>query len=148
MITRLVPLFFALWVGNIVGTSIAQTYRLDNKYNHSITPVVLKMIDVESGRNPRAKSKKGAMGLLQLMPSTARKYAVDPYNPKENIEGGIRALKEELERFGNLSLALAAYNCGSPRVLSAIKLARSNRYEDIEYYLPLETQKYVKKILS
>lgn len=79
------------------------------------------VIWAESRCNPRAVSPKGAQGLMQLMPATARQYAVaDPFDPLQNITGGARYLRDLLQMFaGNLELALAAYNAGPRSVLDA-----------------------------
>lgn len=78
--------------------------------------LVHAVIEVESNYQPRARSRKGAKGLMQLMPATARRYAVrDPYDPRANIEAGVRHLKDLLSRF-DLRLALAAYNAGEANV--------------------------------
>jgi soluble lytic murein transglycosylase-like protein len=99
--------------------------------------LVRAVIQVESAYHERARSPKGAMGLMQLMPATARQYAVDnPYDPASNIEGGIRHLKSLLERF-TPALALAAYNAGEAAVL---------RFHGIPPYP--ETQNYVSRILQ
>ncbi len=76
------------------------------------------VIVVESGFNPRAVSKRGAIGLMQLMPATATRFGIsDSYDPRQNVTAGARYLKFLLDRFGqNVSLALAAYNAGEEAV--------------------------------
>jgi soluble lytic murein transglycosylase-like protein len=104
---------------------------------HVSPKVVHAVIKAESNYQERARSRKGAMGLMQLMPETARRYAlVDPYEPRGNIEAGIKHLKSLLDRFA-LPLALAAYNAGENAVL---------RYGGIPPYP--ETQDYVRRVLS
>jgi soluble lytic murein transglycosylase-like protein len=79
--------------------------------------LVRAVIQVESAYQERARSRKGAMGLMQLMPETARQYAVaDPYDPQSNIEAGIKHLKGLIDRLPRLELALAAYNAGEAAV--------------------------------
>ncbi|MEM7490154.1 MAG: lytic transglycosylase domain-containing protein [Pseudomonadota bacterium] len=72
----------------------------------------LRLVRQESGWNPSAVSHKGALGLAQLMPGTARQLGVDPRNPKENLDGGARYLAMQYRKFGSWRLALAAYNAG------------------------------------
>lgn len=98
--------------------------------------LVHAVIKVESGYQPQARSPKGAMGLMQLMPATARFYSVrDPYDPIANIEAGTKHLKMLLDRF-EVSLALAAYNAGEAAV---------ERFRGIPPYP--ETQNYVRQVM-
>jgi soluble lytic murein transglycosylase-like protein len=101
--------------------------------------LVQAMIQVESGYNHRARSDKGAMGLMQLMPATASLYRVDdPYDPEENVRGGTRYLRHLVDRFpGRLDLAVAAYNAGPSAV---------ERYGGIPPYR--ETLDYVRRVLA
>src|SRR5688572_12157475 len=99
--------------------------------------LVKAVIQVESGFQPRARSHKGAMGLMQLMPGTARRFeARTPYDPASNIEAGTKYLSKLLGEF-NLPLALAAYNAGEAAV---------RRFGGIPPYA--ETQAYVARILK
>jgi soluble lytic murein transglycosylase-like protein len=105
---------------------------------HGISPELVRaVIQAESGFNPRAVSPKGAMGLMQLMPATARDLGVEnPFHPGENIRAGVAYLARLLSRFKqNVELALAAYNAGPHRV---------DQYDGVPPYR--ETQAYVKKI--
>jgi soluble lytic murein transglycosylase-like protein len=89
---------------------------LQEASRHEIDPALVKaIIMAESGYNPNAVSKKGAQGLMQLMPSTAEALGVeDAFNPEQNISGGVRYFKQLVNRFdGDVKLALAAYNAGS-----------------------------------
>ena len=106
---------------------------------HGVNPMLVQaLIQVESNYRPRATSNKGAMGLMQLMPSTARQYQVrNPYDPKANIAAGVKHLKSLLDRLGTVDLALAAYNAGE----GAVK-----KFNGIPPYR--ETRDYVARILS
>src|SRR5262245_34481180 len=96
-----------------------EPYVLQYSNQHSLRPELVRaVIQVESGYNPRALSVKGAMGLMQLMPETARMLGVHrPYDPEQNIRGGTRYLRLLLDKYdGSEELALAAYNAGSGAV--------------------------------
>ena len=85
-----------------------------------VSPTLLEALVWEESRwNPKAVSPKGAIGLSQLMPGTARELGVDPHDPLANLSGGARYLKMQLDRFGDLELALAAYCAGPEKVAAA-----------------------------
>src|SRR4029450_10179715 len=92
--------------------------KVSAKYNVS-PDVVAAVIEAESEFNPRAVSRRGARGLMQLMPKTAKTLGLDaPFDPRENIEAGVRHLRALMDRFGdNLPLVLAAYNAGEVAVI-------------------------------
>ena len=107
---------------------------------HSVDPnLVRAVVKVESNFNPNAVSRKGAMGLMQLMPSTARQLKVkNPFDPEQNVDAGVRQLKQLLESYGgDVKLTLAAYNAGAGAV------ARSS---GVPHYA--ETQNYVRRITN
>ena len=107
---------------------------------HSIDSALIRaVIRAESNFNHRAVSRKGAQGLMQLMPATIWRLSVgDAFDPHENIGAGVRYLRQLLDQFqGDLTLALAAYNAGENAVL---------RYRGVPPYQ--ETREYVKKVLS
>lgn len=95
----------------------------------------LRLVNQESRFNPRARSHKGAIGLAQLMPFTARKLGVNPHDPYENLDGGARYLAQQYRTFKSWRLALAAYNAGPEAV---------RKYGGVPPYS--ETRKYVRKI--
>ena len=97
----------------------------------------LKLIKAESNWDLDAVSPKGAIGLTQLMPATARILGVNPHDPHQNLEGGARYLAEQYERFSSWRLALAAYNAGPGAV---------EKYNGVPPYK--ETQNYIRRILG
>jgi soluble lytic murein transglycosylase len=106
---------------------------------HSVDADLIRaVIKTESDFNAAARSNKGAMGLMQLMPDTARLLnVVDAFDPGENVEGGVRHLRMLLDRYqGNLELSLAAYNAGSAAV---------EKHQGIPPFA--ETQEYVRRVL-
>ncbi|MDR3764865.1 MAG: transglycosylase SLT domain-containing protein [Acidobacteriota bacterium] len=123
-----------------VSSSEIDKFIAEAAARHKVDPnLVRAVIKVESNYNPRALSNKGAMGLMQLMPATARMYDVrNPFDAHENVEAGVRHLKGLLQNFnGNVPLTLAAYNAGEGAV---------QRNGGIPPYT--ETRNYVHRITS
>jgi soluble lytic murein transglycosylase-like protein len=114
----------------VLVRQLAPTYRLD-------PDLVLAVIQVESNFNPQALSPKQAQGLMQLIPATAKRFDVaDPYDPHQNLRGGMAYLRWLLDRFqGDLKLALAGYNAGEGAV---------ERHGGVPPYA--ETQEYVRRV--
>lgn len=117
------------------GSMVSLTAKL-----HGLDPALLHaVVTVESGYNPKALSRKGAAGLMQLMPETARRYSVSNiWDPRQNLNGGARYLRDLLAMFNNnLTLALAAYNAGEGAVVQ-----HGNRIPPYP-----ETRNYVPRVL-
>jgi len=148
-----------------VETDVTVIYDIPSKFRHKkehlfhpiilqeasryeIDPALVKaIIMAESGYNPRAISKKGAKGLMQLMPSTAEALGVeDIFNPEQNISGGVRYFRQLVNRFGgDVKLALAAYNAGSQKVrhYQGVPPYKSTHYyieKVFKYYQKYKTQ--------
>ncbi len=105
---------------------------------YGISPSLLAAVArAESGLNPRAVSKAGAQGLMQLMPSTASGLGVDPFSPAEAVDGAARLLSSYLNEYGSVETALAAYNAGPGAVA---------RYGGVPPYS--ETQAYIRRVMS
>lgn len=122
----------AAWTSTAVDGLIDEVAK-----RHDVDPnLVRAMIKAESNFNTRAVSRKGAIGLMQLMPATARELKVNPYDPAQNIDGGVRHMKSLLEKNnGDVALSLAAYNAGQGAV---------ERHGGVPNYK--ETKSYVRKI--
>ncbi len=125
---------------NSYSTNKYDRHIIEASKKHGVSfPLLKAIINVESDFNPKAVSKAGALGLMQIMPENIRRLRIrDPFNPRENIMGGTRYLKELLQRYnGKLPLVLAAYNAGPTMV---------DRYNGIP---PIkETQNYVRKVMK
>ena len=118
---------------NATHLSIARL--MAQKHNIPVD-LFLRLIQQESGWNEKAVSHKGAISLTQLMPETAKLLGVDPYDVRQNLDGGARYLATQYKRFRNWRLALAAYNAGPEAVA---------KYRGVPPYQ--ETQNYVRRIL-
>jgi len=130
--TRSVPSSLPPQEVNRLVKETAERVRVDPQLVHAI-------IKVESEYDPNAVSRRGAMGLMQLIPATARRFGVEnPFDPQQNIEGGVTYLKYLLDIFGgDLALSLAAYNAGENSVL------RTGRIPSFP-----ETRNYVRKVTT
>lgn len=125
-----VPQYAGSYRGPFLETARAAAVR------HSVpADLFLRLIQQESGWNPNARSVKGALGLAQLMPDTARGLGVDPLIPAQNLDGGARYLRAQYDTFGTWRLALAAYNAGPGAVA---------QYRGVPPFA--ETQNYVRVI--
>ncbi len=146
----------SLVIINVPGTVPRRTTNVNPTHRKQFAPMVSTVaketgldpallhavITVESGYNPKARSPKGAAGLMQLMPETARRYKVtDIWDPRQNVSGGARYLRDLLAMFNNnMGLALAAYNAGETAVIQ-----HGNRippYPETRSYVPRVMQHY------
>ncbi|SDC17006.1 lytic transglycosylase domain-containing protein [Ruegeria marina] len=122
------------YVGKYKGEYLQMAREAARRHNVP-EDLFLRLVQQESGWNPHAKSHKGALGLAQLMPETARGLGVDPHNPYQNLDGGARYLSRQYSKFKSWRLALAAYNAGPEAV---------TRHGGVPPYE--ETRNYVKAI--
>lgn len=125
-----VPAYTGSYRGQYVDVARAAARR-----NRVPEDLFLRLVQQESAWNPNARSHKGALGLAQLMPQTARGLGVDPSDVAQNLDGGARYLRQQYDKFGTWRLALAAYNAGPGAV---------ERFNGVPPYA--ETQNYVKVI--
>ncbi|MEX0276286.1 MAG: lytic transglycosylase domain-containing protein [Ruegeria sp.] len=126
--------FSKRYTGNYKGQFLTHARNAARQHNVP-EELFLRLVQQESGWNPHAVSHKGALGLAQLMPQTARLLGVDPHDPIQNLEGGARYLSWQYRKFKSWRLALAAYNAGPKAV---------EKYDGVPPYA--ETQNYVKVI--
>jgi len=126
------PKFSAKYRGQYLNAA-----RVAARRNGVPEDLFLRLISQESGWNPKARSHKGAIGLAQLMPATARLLKVNPHDPSQNLDGGARYLSQQYRTFRSWRLALAAYNAGPQAV---------KKYGGVPPYK--ETQGYVAAILG
>jgi hypothetical protein len=134
------PNYKQLAQGRVVTSAAIDKAIQDAAAKHNVDPnLVRALVKVESNFNPSAVSRKGAMGLMQLMPATARELKVsNPFDPAQNVDAGVRHLKGLLNNFnGDVSLSLAAYNAGQGAV---------QRNRGVPPYA--ETRNYVRRITS
>ena len=116
--------------------------------------IIRAIIDTESKGNPKAKSSKGATGLMQLMPGTAEDLGVDPLDPVKNIDGGTRYYNQMKKQFPDMKVALAAYNWGPGNMAKAVakveKKGQKPTWQNILKYnsVPTETEEYVKRVIK
>lgn len=129
----------AVKTASFTSRAAIDRYISTNAQAQRIDPALIEaIIESESGFDPNATSRAGARGLMQLMPQTAAGLGVtDPYDAAQNVRGGTRYLRTLLDRFGDVELAVAAYNAGPGAV---------ERYGGVPPYA--ETQRYVRNVLA
>jgi hypothetical protein len=134
---------------------IVSTQKELKNYIQSQDPIIRAIIKAESNADYKAKSSKGAIGLMQLMPQTAKALGVkNRYDPIDNIEGGKKYYQQNLEKFKDKKLALAAYNWGPGNTQKAINQLKKKKipinWENIieNIFVPKETRDYVNKVLK
>ncbi len=149
LVAQIVPDEVPILDDPVLLPAVASTFQVPPEYlalieqaaaRHGVdAKLVRAVIQVESAYRAEARSRKGAMGLMQLMPDTARRFSVkNPYDPRANIEGGIAYLRFLLDRFEpDITLALAAYNAGEAAV---------EKFRGIPPYA--ETRNYVQAVLK
>jgi hypothetical protein len=115
-----------------------------------LPPIMQAVVKTESNFNHRAVSKVGAQGLAQLMPANSKKLGIkDPFDPVQNLNGGLKLLQEAFDQYKDPRIAIAVYNAGAPAIERAIKRAGGSKsYAKIYPYLPAETKAYVPRVLS
>lgn len=133
----------------VKGTSVS----LPTGQSYAPPSLVKAVIQAESRGRPYAVSKKGAGGLMQLMPQTAKALGINPadrFDPQTNVEAGSRYLKQMLDRFGSYELALAAYNFGPTAVAKRLKAVEQDNkkptWNNIKHLVPAETRAYVANV--
>lgn len=136
------------------ATTNKQLARLKQIFTEErVPPQLVWIAEVESSFDARAKSPAGAAGMFQLMPATARNLDLsvgllrdERLHPEKSGRAAARYLRRLYDRFGDWRLALAAYNAGEGRVAALLKKHKGKTYDDINQFLPVETQMYVPKI--
>lgn len=144
ILTLVLPLFFF---------SSCETYQSGSDYrtiawNDAISAGIpanlfVKQIDAESHFNPYAVSPAGAIGMAQFMPETAQGLGIDPWNAEQSLQGAAQLMSHYVNKYGDYHLALAAYNCGSGCLQSAI-----NNCGYYYWCLPPETRHYIDEVMS
>lgn len=155
------------WIRYFCYYKKGRTQRTINRYRRIVDQIencfmtygvpaeVAILCTIESGCSYNAVSPVGATGLWQIMPGTGREYGLNvaPYqddrlNPLKSTDAAAKILRNAYKRLGDWTLAMAAYNCGSGRILKAIKKNNSKDWNKIKKDLPLETQQYIPSIIA